>query len=158
MFRELVRKNKQISTEDCIRVLKNETRGVLSVLGDDDYPYGMPMNHWYNEEDGKIYFHCGNGGHRLDALKKHDKVSFCVYDQGCRGEGEWAWKVKSVIVFGRMEVLNDMEKIVDITTKLSYKFTQDDAYIQKEIEQAARRTLLLQLTPEHICGKLVTEA
>ena len=158
MFRELVRKNKQLSTEDCIRVLKNETRGVLSVLGDDDYPYGMPMNHWYNEEDGKIYFHCGNVGHRLDALKKHDKVSFCVYDQGYREEGEWAWKVKSVIVFGRMEVLNDMEKIVDITTKLSYKFTQDDAYIQKEIEQAAWRTLLLQLTPEHICGKLVTEA
>ena len=59
----------QLPMEDCIQILKQETRGVLSVLGDDDYPYGMPMNHWYNEEDGKIYFHCGKTGHRLDALK-----------------------------------------------------------------------------------------
>ena len=158
MLRELVRKNKQLPMEDCIQVLKKETRGVLSVLGDSDYPYGAPMNHWYNEEDGKIYFHCGNIGHRLDALRKHDKVSFCVYDQGYRKEGDWAWNVKSVIVFGRMEIVDDLDRIVEITTKLSHKFTQDEEYIRKEIEQHAHRTLLLELTPEHICGKLVTEA
>ena len=106
MFRELIRKNKQLSMEDCIHVLKTETRGVLSVLGDNDYPYGTPMNHWYNEEDGSIYFHCGNLGHRLDALKKNDKVSFCVYDQGYRKEGDWTWNVKSVIIFGRVEILS----------------------------------------------------
>ena len=158
MFRELLRKNKKLSMEECIEVLKNETRGVLSVLGDDDYPYGMPMNHWYNEEDGKIYFHCGNVGHRLDALRRHDKVSFCAYDKGYQKEGQWAWNVKSVIVFGRIEILNDMERIVDITTKLSHKFIQDDEYIRKEIEMHSHRTLLLQLTPEHICGKLVEES
>lgn len=158
MFRELIRKNKQISMEDCIQVLKNETRGVLSVIGDDGYPYGMPMNHWYNEEDGGIYFHSGNVGHRLDALKKNDKVSFCTYDQGYRSEGEWAWNVKSVIVFGRMEIIDDMDKIADIATKLSHKFTQDEEYIRKEIEMHGHRTLLLQLTPEHICGKLVKES
>ena len=158
MFRELQRKNKEISSEECIEVLKNETRGVLSVMVDDDYPYGMPMNHWYNEEDGNVYFHCGKSGHRLDSLKKSDKVSFCVYDAGYREEGEWAFKVKSVIVFGRMRVIDDMDRIIDITTKLSYKFTQDENYIQNEIEKYAAGTLLLQLTPEHICGKLVTEA
>lgn len=158
MFRELTRKNKQILLEDCIQVLKNETRGVLSVLGEDDYPYGMPMNHWYNEEDGKIYFHCGKVGHRLDALKKHDKVSFCVYDAGYREEGEWALHVKSVIVFGKMEIIDDMDRIVDITTRLSHKFTQDEEYIKKEIELYGAGTLLLQLTPEHICGKVVTES
>lgn len=157
MFRELARKNKQISIEECIEVLKNETRGVLSVLGDDDYPYGMPMNHFYNEEDGKIYFHCGKAGHRLDALKKHDKVSFCTYDRGYREDGEWAWKVKSVIVFGKMTVTDDMDTIVDITTKLSYKFIQDDEHIKQEIERSGKGTLLLVLEPEHICGKLVTE-
>ena len=52
MFREVARKNKIIPMEDCIHLLKTEKRGVLSVLGDDDYPYCMPMNHWYNEEDG----------------------------------------------------------------------------------------------------------
>lgn len=158
MFRELTRKNKQISMEECIQVLKTESRGVLSVLGDGDYPYGMPMNHWYNEEDGKIYFHCGKEGHRLDALKKHDKVSFCVYDQGYRNEDEWALNVKSVIIFGKIEIIDDMDKIIDITTKLSYKFTQDEEYIKTEIEKYGSGTLLLQLTPEHICGKLVKES
>jgi len=157
MFRELQRKNKQISTEECIEILNKETRGVLSVLGEDDYPYGMPMNHWYNEEDGAIYFHCGKYGHRLDALRKCNKVSFCTYDQGYREEGEWAYKVKSVVVFGKMEIIDDMDTIVDITTKLSHKFTQDEEYIQGEINKYAAATLLLRLIPEHICGKLVTE-
>lgn len=158
MFRELQRKNKQISMEECIELLKKETRGILSVLGDDDYPYGMPMNHWYNEEDGKIYFHCGKSGHRLDALRKCNKVSFCTYDSGYRDEGEWAFHVKSVIVFGKMEVIDDMEKIIDIATKLSHKFTQDDEYIKNEIRKYGAETLLLQLAPEHICGKQVTES
>ena len=143
---------------ECVHVLKTEKRGVLSVIGDNDYPYGMPMNHWYNEDDGKIYFHCGNVGHRLDAVRKNDKVSFCVYDAGYRTPGQWALNVKSVIVFGRITVVDTLDKIVDITTKLSYKFTQDEAYIKDEIEKHAHRTLLLELTPEHICGKLVEES
>lgn len=158
MFRDLARKKKQISTEECIDLLKKEPRGVLSVLGDDDYPYGMPMNHWYNEEDGKIYFHCGKKGHRLDAIARHDKVSYCVYDEGYREDGEWALNIKSVIVFGKMKVIDDMNVIVDITTKLSHKFTQDDEYIKEEIRMYAHKTILLELTPEHICGKHIKES
>lgn len=158
MFRELSRKNKQLSAEECIRILKTEKRGVLSVNGDGGYPYGTPMNHWYNEEDGKLYFHCGNGGHRMDALRKDNRASFCVYDEGYRNPGEWALNIKSVIVFGTVEVVNEPDRIVDITTKISHKFTQDDAYIAAEIRQHAHRTLLLVLTPEHICGKQVQES
>ena len=109
MFRELVRKNKALPMEECIQVLKEETRGVLAVLGDSDYPYCMPLNHWYNEEEGMIYFHCGKVGHRLDALKKSNKVSFCTYDEGYRENGEWALNVRSVIVFGRIEFIEDLE-------------------------------------------------
>lgn len=158
MFRELTKKKRGISMEECIEILKNETRGVLSVLGDDDYPYGAPMNHFYNEEDGKIYFHCGDVGYRLDALRKHNKVSFCTYDKGYRNEGAWAWIVKSVIVFGTMEIVDDMDQIIDISTKLCHKFTQDEEYIKSEIENYAHETRLLVLTPEHITGKKVTEA
>ena len=158
MFRELQRKNKQISMEECIELLKKETRGVLSVLGDDDYPYGMPMNHWYNEEDGKIYFHCGKSGHRLDALRKCNKVSFCTFDRGYCEDGDWGLHVKSVIVFGTIAIVEDMETIADISRKLSYKFTQDEEYIRTEIEKYAKATLLLRLTPEYICGKQITES
>lgn len=158
MFRELRRKNKKISDAECIALLKNETRGILSVMGDHDYPYGMPMNHFYNEEDGNIYFHCGFSGHREDALKKNNKVSFCVCEKGVREEGDWALSVRSVIVFGKIERLDDRTTVVDITTKLCRKFTDDEAYIQKEIEQHAHKTVLLRLSPEHICGKRVIES
>lgn len=158
MFREIQRKNKIIPMEECIALLEAETRGILSVIGDDDYPYGMPMNHFYNSEDGKIYFHCGKSGHRLDSLKNHNKVSFCVYDKGYKKDGDWALNVKSVIVFGKIELIDNIDMISDISMRLSHKFTQDDEYIESEIEKYAHETLLLQLTPEHITGKLVTES
>lgn len=158
MFREMIRKNKKISVNECIELLKSEKRGVLSVNGDNGYPYGMPMNHFYNECDGVIYFHCGKLGHRLDSIKKNDKVSFCVYNKGYRNDGEWALNIKSVIVFGRIEIIDNAEKIADISYKLSRKFTSDEAYIKKEIEQYAKATLLLALTPEHICGKAIQES
>ena len=158
MFRELKRKNKQLSDAECAEVLLQQTRGVLSVSGDDGYPYGMPMNHLYHPEDGCIYFHCGKAGHRLDALLRENKVSFCVYDQGVREGDDWAFLVRSVIVFGRIAIIDDSEEIIRITQLLSRKFTQDEQYIQQEIQQHAANTLLLKLTPEHICGKRVKEA
>ena len=158
MFRELVRKNKELSKEECIKILTEEKRGVLSVIGDNDYPYGMPMNHFYNIEDNCVYFHCGNIGHRLDSLRNHNKASFCVYDKGFQKENHWELIFKSVIIFGTIEIINDKDKIIEITTKLSHKFTQDDNYIQKEIHAALSRTLLLKLNIHHICGKSVTES
>ena len=80
MFREMRRFKQQISREECIRILKEQPRGVLSVLGDDDYPYGVPLDHWYCEENGRLYFHCAKTGHKLDAVRKHDKASYCVLD------------------------------------------------------------------------------
>lgn len=158
MFRELVRKNRAISKEKCIALLKNEKRGVLSVVGDEDYPYAMPLNHFYNEEDGCIYFHTGKSGHRTDSLKKHNKVSFCVHDEGYRDEGDWALNISSVIVFGRMELCEDIDTISHITTLLSHKFTNDDEYIKNEIEHYASKTLLLKLNIEHMTGKKIKEA
>ena len=158
MFRELKRKNKQVSNEECIRLLKSEMRGVLCVLGDDEYPYGSPMNFWYNDEDGCLYFHSARVGHRPDALKKHSKVSFCIYDQGYREEGDWALNITSVIVFGKMELITDVDTVVSICTRMSHKYTQDDAFINSEIQKFSRGTLLMKLVPEHICGKKVREA
>ena len=158
MFRKLARKNKQISDEECISILINEKRGVLSVIGDDGYPYGMPLNHFYNEQDGHIYFHSGKTGHKIDALKNNDKVSFCVYDEGCRREGEWALDIRSVIVFGRIRFVEDQEKALEISRRLSYKFTDDKDYIENEISCFGQAVLVLELIPEHMCGKLVKEA
>ena len=158
MFREMVRIRQQLSEEECVSILKQELRGVLSVLGDDDYPYGMPLNHYYCEADGKIYFHGGKRGHRIDAVRRHDKASFCVYDEGFRREGEWALNIKSVIVFGRIRFVESHEKAIEISRLLSLKFTDDREYIEQEIARSGARVLCLELVPEDIQGKLVKES
>ena len=158
MFREMIRKNQQLSEAECIDLLTGEPRGILSVLGDDDYPYGMPLNHFYCPEDGKLYFHSGRKGHKIDAMLRHDKASFCVYDQGFRREGEWALNIRSVIVFGRIEIITDTEKIYEISRMLSHKFTQDENYIEEEIRKSGPRTYMFALVPEHMTGKLVNES
>ncbi|MCI7109471.1 MAG: pyridoxamine 5'-phosphate oxidase family protein, partial [Spirochaetia bacterium] len=93
MFRQMRRLNQQISDAQCLEILKKEKRGVLSLLGDDGYPYGIPLNHFFSEEDNKIYFHCAKEGHKIDAIKNYEKASFCVYDSGYRKDGEWALNI-----------------------------------------------------------------
>lgn len=158
MFREMQRKKQQLTREECIAILKNEPRGVLSVIGDDDYPYGMPMNHFYCEADGKIYFHGGRKGHKTDAMTRRNKASFCVYDQGFRREGEWALNIRSVIVFGHIEFIEDRDKLYGIARSLSYKFTTDAEYIEHEIRTSGPGTLMFALVPEHMTGKIVSES
>ncbi len=68
MFRKMRRFKQQISEEECTRILKEEKRGVLSMIGDEGYPYGIPLNHWYDEAAGTICFHVAKEGHKIDAL------------------------------------------------------------------------------------------
>ena len=158
MFRQMLRSKQQLDEAECIDILMKEPRGVLSVLGDDGYPYGMPINHYYCPEDGLLYFHGGKKGHKIDALRQHDKASFCVYDSGFRREGEWALNIRSVIVFGRVEFIEDQDRIYEISRRLSRKFTDDEAYIEAEIRRYGPGTLLFALVPEHMTGKLVNES
>ncbi len=157
MFRNIVRAKQALTPEECAMILTKELRGVLSVLGDNDYPYGMPLNHFFNEEDGRLYFHSGMTGHKFDAIRRHPKASFCVYDEGVRENGNWYLTIRSVIVFGRIEIVEDREKIYDIARKLSRKFTGDEEYIDNEIKNSGPGTLMFALIPEHITGKRVTE-
>ena len=128
------------------------------MIGDDGYPYGIPLNHWYCEEDGRLYFHGARAGHKIDAFRACDKVSYCVYDQGYRREGEWALNIRSVVVFGRIRLLEDEEKTIKICSALCRKFTDDEEYLEKELKKDLSRVQCLELVPEHMTGKLVNEA
>ena len=158
MFRPMRRFKQQISEAECIRILNEQPRGVLSLIGDDGYPYGIPLDHWYCEEDGKLYFHGAKEGHKIDAIASCDKVSYCVMDEGFRKEGEWALNINSVIVFGRISLVTDPEKAKLICTNITRKFTDDEAYLAHELEHAFSRVQCLELTPEHMTGKLVNES
>lgn len=158
MFRDLVRKKQQLTEEECVAVLKNEKRGVLAVLGDEDYPYALPMDYFYDEEENAIYFHGSRKGHKIDSLKKNNKVSFCVYDEGFRREGEWALNIKSVISFGKISFIDNIEEISSVCRRLGYKYTSDTEYIEKEVATYSKNALCLRLEIEHMTGKIVNES
>ena len=158
MFRPMNRPKQAMDPAECTELLSSQRRGVLSVLGDDGYPYGIPMNHYYCPEDGKIYFHSGKNGHKIDALRRCEKASYCVIDQGVSADRGWALDFRSVVVFGRVELTEDRGAVCEMTRRLSRLFTDDEDYIAGEIARFGPATLLLVLTPEHISGKRVNES
>lgn len=158
MFREMRRFRQKLDDKDCIRLLQTQPRGVLSMVGDNGYPYGIPMDHWYSETDHTIYFHCAKAGHKIDAISACDKVSYCVIDEGYRKDGEWALNIKSVIVFGRIHPVEDETKKREICTNLVKKFTDDEEYLEKELANSFSRVTCLALVIEHMSGKLVNES
>lgn len=155
MFREMRRKHQELSKEECIEILTNEPRGVLALLGDNDYPYAIPMSHVY--VNGKIYFHGAMEGHKHDAVKKHSKVSFCVMDKGVKKEDDWWYTFKSVIVFGKIKIITDVAEKIDKLTYLGNKFFPTPQDTEDEINRLLERTEVFEITIDHMTGKIVKE-
>ena len=156
MFRDLTRIKQKLSDEECKAILTDEVRGVLSLTGDNGYPYGVPINYYYSPSENKIYFHSSKSGHKIDAVKMNDKASFCVYDKGFHKDGHWSLNIKSVIVFGRITVSESWSR--DMIVAFCKKFTDDMDYIDKEIETYAANTVVLEMSVEHMTGKIINEA
>ena len=157
MFRPMRRFRQQLPEEECLALLETQPRGVLAVLGDEDYPYAVPVDFLYR--DGKLYFHGAREGHKLDAVRRHDKVSLCVTDEGYRREGDWALTFRSVIVFGRIRPMAyDEPGIEELLRALGNKYNPDPADVEKEIRGHIHRVQMLELTIEHMTGKLVNES
>ena len=158
MFREMRRSPQALTREEIVDLLKKETRGVLSVQGDDGYPYGVPINHYYDEETGRLYFHGAAFGHRVDAIRRNPKVSYCVFGQDYQKEGDWAKYVKSVVIFGQAELIEELDEVIRWSRKLCDKFPCPPEYADHEIRKDAARTLCFAIRIEDIHGKLVHEA
>lgn len=145
----------QLSYDECIEILTNEPRGVLAVLGDDDYPYAVPMSHVY--VDGKLYFHGAKSGHKHDAIKKHSKVSYCVMDKGVKANDSWWYTFRSVVVFGKIIILADKQDRIDKLTHLGNKFFPCEKETEDEIDRLLDKTEVFEITIEHMTGKIVKE-
>ena len=152
MFREMRRSALYLDKEECESILRNGSSGVLSVAGDDGYPYGVPISYVY--EDGKIYFHCATTGHKLDAIAKNDKVSFCVIGQDQIVQELYTTFFLSVIAFGRARVLTDDAERRKALTTLALKYSPDfPDGIKPEIDLKLKGVTCVEITIEHMTGK-----
>lgn len=130
----------------------------MAVHGENGYPYAFPLDFYYDESDGKLYFHGAKQGNKTDLLKKDNKASFCVMDQGFRKEGEWALNIKSVILFGRVETIENPEKVIEQCRKLGRKYYPTAEGVEEEIQKAGSRVNILVMTIDHMTGKIVNES
>lgn len=156
MFREMRRIKQALSTEESITILNRGTSGVLAVHGDDDYPYAVPLS--YVHTDSKLYFHCAYTGHKLEAITKNSKVSFCVIDQDNVVPQEYTTYFRSVIVFGKARVLEEEAEKRSALEKLAKKYSPNhEQRSLQEIEKQLNRVCLVELEIEHMTGKEAIE-
>ena len=157
MFRPIRRTKNEISEELAKDLLLKSKRGVFSVNGDDGYPYSIPVNYFYDESNGKIYFHGAKVGHKVDALKKNDKVCFTVFGNESFKEGDWAPYVQSTVLFGRCHLIEDQEKAISLVRELATKYYPNKDLIEEEIESYGKAVQMFEIEIEHLSGKMIHE-
>ena len=130
MFREMRRKRQKLSKEECEEILFRGTSGVLAVSGDDGYPYAVPLSYLY--ENGKLFFHCAKAGHKLDSILRNEKASFCVIAQDQIVPEEYTTYFRSVIVFGRIRVMEEDDARRTAIEKLALKYAPGESAESRE--------------------------
>ena len=157
MFREMRRKKQILSNQENVELLEKETSGVLALLGDDEYPYAVPISYVY--DNSKIYFHSAKEGHKIDAIRKCSKASFCVIAQDEIFPEKYTTYFKSVIVFGKIRILEDENEIREAIERLAMKYHPTDS-IENRIQEIAREwkaLCMMELSIEHMTGKEAIE-
>lgn len=156
MFREMRRFKQQLSMEECADVLRKEKRAVLAVNGDEGYPYCLPLNYYYDSEDSCIYFHCAREGHKIDSILKDDRVCLEVHEKGEQRE-DWSYYVRSVIVFGRAEIMEESEEKYEKAALFGEKYFPTKEDVELELKHSYARVNMVRIRIEHMTGKLVHE-
>jgi nitroimidazol reductase NimA-like FMN-containing flavoprotein (pyridoxamine 5'-phosphate oxidase superfamily) len=155
MFREMRRGKQLLSMEDTAAVMKRCTNGVLACLGDDDYPYAVPLNYVYF--NGKIYFHSAKAGHKIDAITKNPKVSFTVIDEDTIVSEKYTSYFRSVIAFGQARIVEGDERLEAFEALVEkYSGDQPEEAKHKEITGCSRACIIA-VNVEHITGKEAIE-
>jgi len=156
MFREMRRKRQQLSDEESIGILQKVTSGTLALLGDNDYPYAVPISYVYY--DGKLYFHSALSGHKVDAIRQCDKASFCVIEQDDVQPEKYTTFFRSVIAFGRIHIIEDETEKLEMARMLGNRYNpNNDESLQKELESGLSRMLMIRFDIEHMTGKEAIE-
>lgn len=156
MFRQMRRFKQQLPPEECDAILLKNSSGVLAVQGDEGYPYTVPMS--YNYCEGKLYFHCAKTGHKLDAVRRSDKVSFCVVDKDTVVPEKYTTYFRSVVAFGRARILEDETERREALEKLAAKYSPEQAEgRQREVDMQLKNVSIIEMAIEHITAKEAIE-
>ena len=157
MFRKMRRCQQALSQEEIEDVLYRGSSGVLALSGDDDYPYAVPISYVYDGE--KLFFHCAKSGHKLDAIQRKAKASFCVIDQDQIVPEAYTAYYRSVIAFGKIQVMKDERAMRAAIEKLAVKYAPADTADHRSaaIHREWQSLCMLEMSIDSITGKEAVE-
>jgi len=153
MFREMRRKDREKSPEEARRILRDAKNGVLSIMLENGYPYGVPMSYVF--EDDTIYFHSAVAGQKYDALLQNPKVCFSVIGKDEIQPGKFATNYNSAIAFGRASLVEDEGEINHVLKLIAQKYnpTASPESLQEYTQARLGKFCVFQIKIEHLAGK-----
>ncbi|MEG0961518.1 MAG: pyridoxamine 5'-phosphate oxidase family protein [Lachnospiraceae bacterium] len=156
MFPTMRRFKQEMSENEVIKILEQEKTGILSVNGENGYPYPVPMNYVYDK--GAIYFHGAFDGYKMDSINKDEKVSFCVVGEDTIIPEKFTTYYSSVVVFGRAILVEEEEQKTKIMQALNKKYSPGyEIKGDMDIAKAMKRLAVIELKIEHMTGKASME-
>lgn len=155
-FRKMRRHRQELSASECEIILDRCTSGVLALCGDGGYPYAVPIS--YVHDGKRLFFHSARKGHKIDSVKQCNQASFCVVERDDVHPDEYTTYFRSVIVFGRITIVEDEAKRMQALLMLGNRYNPgNDKALACEMAKAAAHTIVLQLDIEHVTGKEAIE-
>ena len=153
MFRPIRRAKQALDAQECAQILRRGTSGVLAVLGDGGWPYAVPLSYAFDGD--RLYFHCAREGHKLDAIRREARASFCVVDRDDVKPEKYTTDFRSVIAFGRVRILEDeaqMRAAIDLLARRYFPEDSDEGR-RRAIDREWDGLCMLAMEIEHMSGK-----
>lgn len=153
MYREMRRRDRAITDEKAREILEHGEYGMLSTVGGDGQPYGVPLS--YIVRDNDIYFHCANTGQKVDNMAHESRVSFAVvgHTQPVY-ENNFTTLFESTVVFGTASKVEEETEKTEALMLLAKKYLPDHiAQAPADIAKAIDITAVYRIHIEHLTGK-----
>lgn len=157
MFRQMRRIKQELPLDEAKKLLIKNKRGVLSLNGEDGYPYSIPINYFYDEEENKLYFHGAKTGYKVDCIKNNNKASFVTYGDEELSDNGWSYYLKSVVIFGKIEIVEDRELAAKKLRELAEKYYPSLSEVDAVMERSFDNALVYSLDIAHMTCKKVHE-
>lgn len=154
MERKMRRFKQELPDAESRRILTAGKYAVWAVDGDDDYPYAAPVNYVY---DGTaIYIHCARQRHKIDSILRNPRCSMCIVEKDDVIPEEFTSYFRSIIVFGKAEIIEDETIRLDALRLLCDKYSPG-IDPKDEIARFLKTVCIVRINIDRITGKEAIE-
>jgi uncharacterized protein len=152
MVHDMRRIDRALSEDEARRILARADHGFLATVGEDGWPYAVPVNHVLAGD--LLYIHCALSGHKLDNLAHEERVAYSAIAHAEISPKEVTTRYESAIAFGRAGVVADPGEKLKALELLGNRFCAGfEAEVQEEILKDGAKTLVVRIRIERITGK-----